>query len=249
MPKARSAALKAVELDETLAEGHTAFGTVKLYYEWDWDGASREFHRAIELNPGLATAHSAFATTLAASGKFAEADAESRRALDLDPVSVPVLGEVAWAYYLGRRYDDALDIGRRATELDPTYWLAYAVQGLAYEKRGRFGEAIATLERARSHDDSPTTLEMLGGAYAAAGRQADAERVLLELTAQAKEHYVCPYEVATLYVGPRVYGAGYAVAALLAVIWAQRRLAQTIQDLEYLTFAKQPLVPELDDVR
>lgn len=72
---------------------------------------------------------------------------------------------------------------------------------MAYEKLGRFGEAIATLERARSHDDSPTSLEMLGGAYAAAGRQADAERGLLELTAQAKEHYVCPYEVATVYAG------------------------------------------------
>ena len=188
MPAARRHALKAIELDETLAEGHTALGIVKLYYEYDWDGASREFRRAIELNPGLASAHSSYATVLAASSKFADAEAESRRALDLDPVSVPVLGEVGWAYYLGRRYPEAIEMGRRGIELDPTYWLAYAVQGLAYEKLGRFGEAIATLERARSHDDSPTTLEMLGGAYAAAGREADAERVLLELTAQAKEH-------------------------------------------------------------
>jgi len=201
MPKATTAARHAIEIDETLAEGHTALGMVKLYYEYDWDGASREFRRAIELNPGLASAHSAYATTLAVNSKFADAEAESRRALDLDPVSVPVLGDVAWAYYLARRYPEAIEIAQRSIEIDPTYWLAYAIEGLAYEKQGRFGEAIATLERARKHDDSPTTLEMLGGAYAAAGRTADAERVLLELTAQAKVRYVCPYEVATVYVG------------------------------------------------
>jgi tetratricopeptide (TPR) repeat protein len=94
-----------------------------------------------------------------------------------------------------------IELSRRAIDLDPTYWLGYAVQGLAYEKLGQFNQAIATLERARSHDDSPTTLEMLGGAYAAAGRNADAERVLIELTEQADVHYVCPYEVATLYAG------------------------------------------------
>ena len=75
------------------------------------------------------------------------------------------------------------------------------MQGLAYEKTGQFNQAIATLERARSHDDSPTTLEMLGGSYAAAGRNADAEKVLIELTEQADVHYVCPYQVATLYAG------------------------------------------------
>jgi tetratricopeptide (TPR) repeat protein len=201
MPQGKAAALKAVALDETLAEGHSALGVVKLYYEYDWDGASREFRRAIELNPGLASAHSNYATTLAANGKFAEAEAEGRRAIDLDPVSVPVLVDVAWAFYLGRKYPDVIQMSTRAIELDPTYWLGYSVQGLAYEKLGQFDKAIATLERARSHDDSPTTLEMLGGAYAAAGRGADAERVLVELTEQANVHYVCPYEVATLYAG------------------------------------------------
>ena len=201
MPQARAAALKAIELDDTLAEGHSALGMVKLYYEYDWDAASREFRRAVELNPGLATAHSSYATTLAASGKFAEAGVAGRRAIELDPVSVPVLVEVAWAQYLAREYPAVIDLSRRAIDLDPAYWLAYAVQGLAYEKLGQFNQAIATLERARSHDDSPTTLEMLGGSYAAAGRNADAERVLIELTEQADVHYVCPYEVATLYAG------------------------------------------------
>ena len=201
MPAAKRHALTAIALDDTLAEGHAALGTVKLYYEYDWGGASREFRRAIELNPGLASAHSSYATTLAVTGRFVDADTESRRALDLDPVSVPVLNDVCWAYYLGRRYPEAIDIAQRAIDLDPTYWLTYATQGLAYEKLGRFDDAIRVLERARSHDDSPTTLEMLGGAYAAAGRAGDAEKVLLELTAQAKVRYVCPYEVATVYVG------------------------------------------------
>ena len=112
-----------------------------------------------------------------------------------------VLNDVSWAYYLARRYPEAIDIAQRAIDLDPTYWLIDATQGLAYEKLGRFGDAIAVLERARSHDDSPTTLEMLGGAYAAAGRTAAAENVLRELTEQAKVRYVCAYEVATVYVG------------------------------------------------
>jgi serine/threonine protein kinase/tetratricopeptide (TPR) repeat protein len=201
MPQARAAALKAIELDDSLAQGHLALGVVKLYYEYDWDGASREFRRAIELNPGLASAHSNYATTLAANGKFAEAMTAGRRAIELDPVSVPVLTDVAWAYYLGRRYQDAIEMASRAIELDPSYWLAYAGLGLAYEKTGQFDKAIATLEHASSHDDSPTTLEMLGGAYAAAGRTADAERVLVRLTEQAEMHYVCPYEVATVYAG------------------------------------------------
>ena len=201
MPIAKRHALKAIELDETLAEAHIALGNVKLYFEYDWDRASREFRRAIELNPGLASAHSSYALTLAVIGRVPEADVESRRALELDPVSVPVLGDVAWAYYLGRRYPDAIAIAQRALELDPAYWLGAATLGLAYEKVGRISDAIAVLKRARSHDDSPTILEMLGGAYAAAGRQADAERVLFDLTEQAKVRYVCPYEVATVYVG------------------------------------------------
>ena len=201
MPQARAAAQKAIELDDTLAEAHSALGIVKLYFEYDWDGASREFRRAIELNPGLASAHSNYATTLAASGKFDQANAAGRRAIELDPVAVSVLVDVAWAQYLARNYSEVIALSSRAVELDPNYWLAYAVQGLAYEKLGQVDRAIATLERARSRDDSPTTLEMLGGAYAAAGRNADAEKVLVELTEQANVHYVCPYEVATLYAG------------------------------------------------
>jgi serine/threonine-protein kinase len=201
MPQAKAAALKAIELDDSLAQGHLALGVVKLYYEYDWDGSSREFRRAIELNPGLASAHSNYATTLAADGKFVEAETAGRRAIELDPVSVPVLTDVAWAQYLARRYPAAIEMATRAIELDPTYWLAYAGLGLAYEKLGQFDKAIATLEHAASHDDSPTTLEMLGGAYAAAGRKADAEKVLVQLTEQANVHYVCPYEVATLYAG------------------------------------------------
>jgi serine/threonine-protein kinase len=201
MPQANTAARKAVELDDRSAEAHIALGNVHLYYDWNWDAAAREFRRATDLNPGLAVPHSSLAITLAVSGNDAASVVESRRALELDPLSLPALNDVAWAYYLGRHYPDAIEIAKRAVELAPDQFLAYTTLGLAYEKTGRLDDAIALLEEARRHDDSPTMLEMLGGAYAAAGRDKDAEGVLADLTKQAGEHYVCPYEVATVYVG------------------------------------------------
>jgi TolB-like protein/Flp pilus assembly protein TadD len=201
MPRAKAAAMKAVELDARSAEAHNALGNVRLYYEWDWEEAAREFRRAIDVNPGLAIPHSSYAITLAVGGKHAEAAVENRRALELDPLSVPMLNDVAWAYYLGRRYPEAIEAAKRAVEIAPDAFLAYTTLGLAYEKSGRLAEAIAVLEDGRRHDDSPTMLEMLGGAYASAGRKKEAEKVLIELTQQSKQHYVCPYEVATVYAG------------------------------------------------
>ena len=201
MPKAKKAALKAVELDEALPEAHVSLGNVKFYYDFDWPDAEKEFQLALELNPNFADGHDAYATYLAAMERHAESAAHVERAEELDPLSLPILADAAWVFYCARQYDRAMEASRRAVELDPRFWPAYTYLGLAYEKMGRFPEAIAALEKARQLDDNTAIFEMLGGAYAASGRKDDARKVLSELTERSKQRYVCPYEVATVYVG------------------------------------------------
>ncbi|HEY3203865.1 MAG TPA: protein kinase, partial [Thermoanaerobaculia bacterium] len=201
MPKAKAAAIKAVELDEKLPEAHVSLANVKFFYDFDWPGAEKEFQRALELNPNSADAHEAYATYLAAMERHAEAATHIERAERLDPLSLLVLTDAAWVFYCAREYDQAIEASRKAVDLDQRFWPAYTYLGLAYEKKGRFAEAIAALEKARELDDNPTILEMLGGAYAASGRRDDARKVLGELTERSKKGYVCPYEVATVYVG------------------------------------------------
>jgi len=201
MPKAKEAALKAIELDDGLPEAHVSLGLVKFFYDFDWPGADKEFQRALELNPNSAEAHEAYATYLAAMERHAEAAKHIERAERLDPLSLLVLTDAAWVFYCARDYDRAIEASRKAVDLDQRFWPAYTYLGLGYEKKGRFAEAIAALEKARELDDNPTILEMLGGAYAASGRRDDARKVLGQLTERSKKGYVCPYEVATVYVG------------------------------------------------
>ncbi len=201
MPQAKEAARKALELDDKLAEAHVSEGLVKFYYDFDWAGAEKEFQRAIELNPNLAEAHDAYAQYLAGMNRSEEAIAEVELARRLDPVSLVVLADSAWVFYCARRYDRAIEECRKALELDANFSPAYIFLGLAYEKKGRFSEAVAALEKAIQLDTSPTALEMLGGAYAAWGKKGEAKKVLDSLTERADRRYVCPYEIATVYVG------------------------------------------------
>ena len=201
MPQAREAARKALELDDTLAEAHVSEGLIKFYYDFDWTGAEKELKRAIELNPNLAEAHDAYASFLAGMDRPAEAIPEIERARRLDPLSLIILADAAWAFYCARQYDRMIEECRKALELDPNFSVAYTFLGLAYEKKGRFAEAVTALEKARQLDTSPTVLEMLGGTYAAWGKKEEAKKVLTSLTERAERRYVCPYEIATIYVG------------------------------------------------
>ena len=201
MPQAREAARRALELDDTLAEAHVSMGLTLFFYDFDWAGAEKELRRAIELNPNLADAHDAYATFLAGMNRSAEAVAEIERARRLDPLSLLILSDAAWVYYCMRQYDRAIEESRKAIELDPNFWPGHAFLGLAYEKTGRFAEAVEELEKARRLDDSPTIYELLGGAYAAWGKKEEARKVLAELTERSSRRYVCPYEVATIFAG------------------------------------------------
>jgi eukaryotic-like serine/threonine-protein kinase len=201
-PKAREAANKALALDSALAEPHAALGHLKTSFEWDWEGAEREFKRAIELDPNLATAHSWYSLHLAATGRLDRAIAESERAQEADPLS-PIVSSVAgWTFYFSRRYDQAIEQLRKTLEIDKNFALAHWFLGMTYQQVARHEEAIAEFQRALSLFGGPQpTLGWLGHAYAVSGKRTAAQKVLAELKELSKRRYVDPSDIAEIYIG------------------------------------------------
>jgi tetratricopeptide (TPR) repeat protein len=148
LPRAKAAATKALEIDNTLAEAHTSLAVVMMQYDWDWAGTEREFQRAIELNPNYATAHQWYAEYLAAMGRLDEAIAKVKRAEELDPLSLIISWNVGRILIFARQYDQALEQGRKTLELSPTFDWAHEILALAYEQKGMYDEAIAEYEEA-----------------------------------------------------------------------------------------------------
>jgi TolB-like protein/Tfp pilus assembly protein PilF len=201
-PKAKEAALKALEIDDTLAEAHTSLGVVKAFYDWDWSGGEKEFRRAIELNPTYAFAHQLYGLTLAYTRGSEQSIAEGKRALELDPVSALVNVNLAGAFYWARQYDAAIEQARRTLELDPNSFLAHFVMGLSYLQESMYNEATAELEKGLAiSPGNASTLSGLGSAYALAGRKGDAQRALDQLIELSKKRYVPPEMIARIYSG------------------------------------------------
>lgn len=199
-PRAKEAALKALELDETLAEAHAALAYIDAYYEWDWAGAEREFRRAIELSPSFADAHFSYSRFLAAQKRFGEAHAELASAYALDPLSLLLKANVALLSYFERDYDRSLEILREVLDIDPELSVAHWGLGLIYEQKGRYAEAILEMERAASVS-GPNVRSSLGHLYGVAGKRAKAQTVLDELNAKARETYMPAYFFALIYTG------------------------------------------------
>jgi TolB-like protein len=147
MPKAKSAALRALELDDSLAEAHTALGSVALLLEWDWPASERYLRRALELNPSLPWAHAGYAGHLGTRGRHDEAIAEGRRAVELAPLELRWRDVLSSQYRWARRYDEALEEARKVVEMDPTFQRGYWVLAAAYEALGRYEEVIGAWER------------------------------------------------------------------------------------------------------
>ncbi len=199
-PRAKAAATKAVELDDTLAEAHSALATVKSVYDWDWLGAEREFRRAIELNPGYPTVHYFYGFTyLLPMGRFDEAITELKRAIELDPFSAILNVNLGWALYFVRRYDDAIVQLKKAAEIDPNFGQAHMHLAEAYEEKGMHEEAIAELAKlppAYSVSLDPRELAMVRQAYAMAGMRGYWQKYLEILKDHAKQRYVPPSFIA-----------------------------------------------------
>jgi DNA-binding winged helix-turn-helix (wHTH) protein/Flp pilus assembly protein TadD len=201
MPKAKAAAMRALELEETSAHVHVSLGLIKAQYEWDWAGAEQEFKRALALAPEYDMAHVIYGWYLIAAGRLEEAQAEMKRALELAPLNDYSLWGLGDAFYFARRYGQAVEQYRRAIGVEPQSHWTHLMLGCAYEQQGKFSEAIAELNRARRLNDRPQVLAALGHAYAASGRRAEARQVIEELEELAERRYVSPYDVAAAYAG------------------------------------------------
>jgi tetratricopeptide (TPR) repeat protein len=201
-PKAKAAALKAIELDGNLAEAETALATTEFNYDWDWSAAENGFQRAIELNPGYATAHQRYSLFLMAMGRKEDSLTEIRRARALDPLSLSINFSLGWRLYLARHYNQAVEQLRTTLEMDPRFALAHLVLGEAYEQKKQDRKAILELQKAvLISSRSPLMESELGRAYAVAGEKEKAEKVLAELREQSKRQYVSPFRLAIIYTG------------------------------------------------
>jgi len=198
MPRARQAAERALTLDDSLSDAHTALGVVRFLYDWNWSGAEDEFKRATALNPASSDAHAWYGAFLAQMGRSPEAISEMRRAESLDPLSVSVHINTGWALYLGRRLDEAIVEWRKALELEPNLGVAHVSIWLAYVQGGAKGTPLPAIH-ADPHDTSPLNLATLAGIYATTGKRDEAETILARLKELSNHRYICPYEMATAH--------------------------------------------------
>ena len=186
-----AAALRALALDSSLAEAHTALAQLKVYYERDYAEGERELQRALALNPSYATAHQRYSILLLEQGRLAEAAQEIARARELDPLSAVINYNMGRVLYLQRNYEQAALYCRKALETDPSLTQPLITLALVAQQQGRADEAVAQLEQLKTQTTGtgyPAVLEALGCAYAAAGRRDDAQRVVAELQDLAREN-------------------------------------------------------------
>ncbi|MEP6703270.1 MAG: tetratricopeptide repeat protein, partial [Acidobacteriota bacterium] len=201
LPKAKAAAQKAIELDDTLPEAHTALGVAICWGDWDWRGAETEYQRAIELNPNSADAYLYYAHLLSNLGRHEEALVKVRRAREIEPLDLRISSLEALFMTQAGRNDDALERLRNVFELDPNYWLAHCFAASAYIEKGMFTEAVEEARKARMvFDGSSQPMGLEGYALAKAGRNAEAKTVLEELIKLSPERYA-PYHTAIAYNG------------------------------------------------
>jgi tetratricopeptide (TPR) repeat protein len=197
MPKARSAALAAIELDPALAAAHAPLILVAFVHDWDWTLAERIYHRAITLDERLVGAHSWHSLHLGCHGRFDESIAAARRAVEIDPLAAASYSTLGTAYMNARRFDEAIAAARRAVELDPQLWIAERMGCISLLELGRAEEATARLEHMVSLSNRHHwALEDLAHAFMAVGRTSDARMLCDEILERARGSYVPPTVVA-----------------------------------------------------
>jgi serine/threonine-protein kinase len=204
MPRAKAAALRALEIDDGLAEAHTSLAAALVWFDWDWEASEREFKRAIELNPSYAVAHHWYGSVLlTAQGRFDEAMASELRALEIEPLSRVINSNIGFICYQRNRFDEAIGHLLKTLEIDENFVYARFHLGLSYAHLGRFDQAIAELQRAMEQAGGRGALiqSALGYAYAVAGRRDEAAEVLAQLQTFPMNRDVSPFYLAMIHAG------------------------------------------------
>jgi TolB-like protein/Tfp pilus assembly protein PilF len=192
-PKERVAALRALEIDDTLAEAHTSLAAVIHLYDWDWSGAEKEYKRALALDPGYATAHHWYALFLSWLGRHDEAIREIEQARRLDPLSPKISANAGVVFYYARRYDQAISALRKALDLFPDDVNSHLQLGTIYLQKGLYEQAVVEFSTATDAH------ELLACAHAMAGRRDEALAALDELKEQSRRRYTSPGDFAVVY--------------------------------------------------
>ena len=200
-PKAREALLRALEIDDTLAEAHASLAYCVGNYDWNWTAAEKGFKRALALKPGYATAHHWYGFIyLASMGRLDEAIAEAKRGQELDPLALPVSANIGLLLYLARRYDEAMEQFRKNLEMDRSFVYTHWEMALTHEECGRYEEAIQGFQKAiELSGTSVLPRVLLARTYALCGRKDEARALLDELTELSAQTYVSPYRIAAIY--------------------------------------------------
>ncbi|MDQ3650580.1 MAG: winged helix-turn-helix domain-containing protein, partial [Acidobacteriota bacterium] len=201
MPKAKAAALRAVELDETLAESHATLGLIMFWYDWDWQAAEKQYLRALELNPNSAEAHFGYAHLLSNVGRHEQALAEIKLSRELDPVALRVNALEGQFLFFAGKHDEALDRLNKTIDLAPNFWLSYLFISRVYTEKGMHAEAVAAAKKAGEITGNSQWEAYRAYALARWGKLKEARAVLKELLDLSVEHYVPPYNIALVYHG------------------------------------------------
>ena len=200
LPKAKAAAIKAMELESTLGEAHNSLAFCLDGFDWNFDSAGKEFRRAIELNPGYATAHHWYAWHLSLLGRYDEAISEMRKAENLDPLSLIINADLAELLVLAHSYDESIRQSRKTIEMDPNFAFAHNQLAQAYLQKHMNDEAVAELQKAAQlSEGSPTVMANLARAYAASGRRSEAMKLLSDLKKRSNSIYSHGSEIAVIY--------------------------------------------------
>jgi TolB-like protein len=188
-PRARAAALKALEIDDGLSDAHAVLGFVKMVHDWDWQGAETEFRQAIELGPHMPGGHYAFSHWCLAKGELKQAVEEAKRAIDLDPLSLPKNYHLGAVYFFAHQYDLAIAQLHKTSELDPSFGIAHNLLAVTYATKGMFGEAVEEAETARALYDGLYSQVTLAGVNALMGKLVEARKILGEVEQVSKAPY------------------------------------------------------------
>lgn len=201
-PKARVAATRALEIDDTFAEAYSSLGFLTCCYDWDWPAAEGLFRKALDLKPNYPTAAHWYGELLVTAGRFEEGVALLRRALELDPLSAPISTDLAACLYYARQYEASAEQLHKTLEIDSTFLRAHIISGAIHERLGEFEQAVAVLRRAcEVSGNDPVILSSLAHALAAGGRAGEARELLGMLLRLSEHRYIPPCNVAVIHIG------------------------------------------------